>query len=282
MKNLDAIRRSWNAATDAHQSHHADLPGFLREGGSTLFPEERELLGDISGSTLAHLQCNSGEDSLSLAALGASVTGVDLSDGAIAHAERLARESGIPARFVCADVYDWLSGAGRAGEQFDIVYCSYGVVCWLHDLPAWADGIAGILQPGGRFVMVEFHPFAATFDYRWQHRFPYGGGRRRELPDGVGDYVGEAGGGLTPSGYTPGVRDFRNPHPAWLYQWGIGEVVTALTAAGMVLTELREYPWSNGERSFAEMRELAGRRMIAPASVPELPLMYGIVAQRKE
>ena len=128
MENRDTIRRSWNAATDAHQSHHANLPRFLREGGSTLFPEEQALLGDVAGARLAHLQCNAGEDSLSLAALGADVTGVDLSDSAIAHAERLARESGIPARFVRADLYDWLRETGAGDERFDIAYCSYGVV----------------------------------------------------------------------------------------------------------------------------------------------------------
>lgn len=282
MLNRDTIRRSWNAATDAHQSHHADLPRFLREGGSTLFPEERELLGDLAETSLAHLQCNAGEDSLSLAALGARVTGVDLSDSAIAHAGQLSQASGIPARFIRADLYDWLRDTVAAGERFDIVYCSYGVVCWLDNLLAWADGITGILHPGGRFVMLEFHPVAATFDSDWRHRFPYGGGRRRELPDGIGDYVGEAGGGLTPAGFAEGVREFQNPHPAWLYQWGIGEVVTALTGAGLLVTALREYPWSNGERSFDDMRELPGRRMIAPESVPELPLMYGVVACKPE
>ncbi len=282
MEKSDTIRHSWNAATEAHQSHHADLPRFLREGGSTLFPEEIDLLGDVAGASLAHLQCNAGEDSLSLAALGAQVTGVDLSDSAIAHARRLARESGIAAHFVRADLYDWLHDAIADGAQFDIVYCSYGVVCWLDDLTAWAEGISGILRPGGRFVMVEFHPIAATFDSGWQHRFPYGGGRRRDLPSGVGDYVGEAAGGLTPSGFVEGVRAFDNPHPAWLYQWGIGEVVTALTGVGLVVTTLREYPWSNGERGFDDMQELPGRRMIPPESVPELPLMYGIVARKPE
>src|ERR687895_2658471 len=90
-------RLSWNAVVGAHDSHRGDLAGFLREGGSTLFLEELALLGDLKGKTLVHLQCNSGGDSLSLASLGATVTGVDISDEAISSARRFSTETGIPA-----------------------------------------------------------------------------------------------------------------------------------------------------------------------------------------
>src|ERR687896_2753189 len=53
-------RLSWNVAVGALDSHRGDLAGFLRAGGTTLFYEERELLGDLAGETVAHLQCNSG------------------------------------------------------------------------------------------------------------------------------------------------------------------------------------------------------------------------------
>src|ERR671917_2195263 len=127
-------RLSWNGAVGAHASHRGDLAGFLRGGGSTLFPEELELLGDLEGKALAHLQCNSGGDSLSLASLGAAVTGVDISDEAVHYARRLSSETGIAAEFERADVYEWLEDAVRAGRRFDVVFSSYGVVCWLHDL----------------------------------------------------------------------------------------------------------------------------------------------------
>jgi 2-polyprenyl-3-methyl-5-hydroxy-6-metoxy-1,4-benzoquinol methylase len=102
-------RFSWNGVVGAHDSHRGDLAGFLRAGGNTLFPEELELLGDLEGKALAHLQCNSGGDSLSLAVRGATVTGVDISDAAISSARRLSKQTGIPAGFERADVYDWLA-----------------------------------------------------------------------------------------------------------------------------------------------------------------------------
>ena len=100
------------------------------------------------------------------------------------------------------------------------------------------------------------------------------------LDEGVGDYVAESEGGLTPAGFVQGRRGFENPEPCHLFRWGLGEVVTALTGAGLSILALREYPYSNGERHFAGMRELSGRRMAPPKGVPAVPLMYGILATR--
>lgn len=273
-------RLSWNAATEAHNSHRGDQAAFFRRGGNTLFPEERELLGDITGLSLAHLQCNAGQDTLSLARLGATVTGVDIGDAAIAAARQLAKETGIPATFVRSDLYAWLDETGRGSRRFDVAFCSYGAVCWLSDPDLWARGIAAILQPGGRFVVVDFHPIAAMFDEHWHHVHAYPTGGRLQTMAGVGDYVGASEGGLTPGGFVEGIRDFENPYRCHLYLWGLGEVVTALGGAGLAITTLREYPYSNGERQFADMRELPGRRMLPPEHVPPFPLMYGIAAKK--
>ncbi len=89
-----------------------------------------------------------------------------------------------------------------------------------------------------------------------------------------------SGEALAPSGYEAGVEDFKNPHPVDEYQWGLGEVVGALIDAGLILTALREWPYSNGARLFERMQETPGRRMIPPPEVPNLPLMYGLAARR--
>src|ERR671913_1784001 len=141
-------RMSWNAVVGAHDSHRGDLSRFLSEGGSTLFREELDLLGELEGRSLVHLQCNSGGDSVSLARLGARVTGVDISDEAVSSARDLAERTGTRATFERADVYDWLKEASREGRRFDVAFASYGVVCWLPDLVSWARGISGVLGQG--------------------------------------------------------------------------------------------------------------------------------------
>jgi SAM-dependent methyltransferase len=274
-------RASWNAVAGAHDSHRGDLSRFLGEGGSTLFQEERDLLGELEGRSLVHLQCNSGGDSVSLARLGASVTGVDISDEAVSSARDLAERTGIRAIFERADVYDWLEEASREGRRFDVAFASYGVICWLPDLGRWAGGITDILNPGGRFVLVDFHPAADIFDREWNHVHDYpSGGEPLLLDEGVGDYVAASGGGLTPAGFVDGVRDFENPEGCHLFRWGLGEVVTALARAGLRITALEEYPYANGEKKFARMRELQDNRMFPPENVPMVPLMYGIRAER--
>lgn len=269
-------RRSWNSATKAHNSHKGDQAAFLRGGGSTLFPEEVQLLGDIAGLRLLHLQCNAGQDTLSLAALGAGVTGVDISDEAVEFATTLSRDSGIPGTFVRSDVYDWLDHAQPDG--FDVVFSSYGALVWLSDLAQWARGIAKVLRPGGRFVLVEFHPVAQMWDWNWQLRDHYWMAEPERFDDGVGDYVKASGDGLVPWGYQEGVAEVADPAPCHCFTWGLSDILGALLGAGLSLERFEEYPWSNGCKFSENMRELPGRRFLPPAELPKFPMMFGVRA----
>ena len=273
----EANRRSWNTGHQRPQQPQKG-PGCFSPGRREhSFPEEKELLGPISGLRLAHLQCNAGQDSLSLAALGARVTGVDISDEAINFADQLATESGIAAEFVRADVYDWL--AQFEGEPFDVVFCSYGALCWLSDLEEWARGVASILRPGGRFVCVEFHPFSMVFDEHFNVAYPYfADGKPLTWDDGVGDYVGMAQTALAPSGFVEGEKGYENPHPVHEFQWAIAEVLQALIDAGLAIETMREFPYSNGAKLFDDLVEIEGRRFVRPEGKPNLPLMWAAVA----
>jgi SAM-dependent methyltransferase len=278
-KNLhEANRLSWNAATRAHNSHKGDQARFLREGGSTLFPEEIELLGELRGRSLLHLQCNSGQDTLSLAARGAFVTGVDISDEAISFARRLSADSGFPGTFERADVYDWLASAPPA--RYDLVFSSYGAISWLSDLGSWAEGISRVLKPGGRFVLVEFHPVLWIFDEKLRLAYPYSGGQHVPEASGVPDYVARSGENLVPWGYEEGVRDFQNPHPSHGFQWGLADILNPLLRHGLALERLEEYCYTNGCRVLEGMREAPGHRYLLPEGVPELPLMFGLSVRR--
>lgn len=272
-------RRSWNHATRAHNSHKGDQAAFFRTGGNRLFPEERELIGDVHGQRVLHLQCNAGQDTLSLAQLGAMVTGVDISDEAIAFATRLARESGVDAAFVRADLYEWLAAAAAGTARWDLVFCSYGAIIWLSDLHAWAAGIASVLAPGGRFAMIEFHPLLGMLDSGWSLKYPYFGGAATRWEEGVGDYVADSGDGLALAEYVEGEAAFKNPEPVYEFAWGPAEVITVLLQAGLTIESFREYPFANGWRAFPDMR-VEGKRSYPPATLPAMPLMYSVTARK--
>jgi SAM-dependent methyltransferase len=276
----EANRLSWNAATVAHNRHKPDQAGFLRGGGSTLFPEEIALLGEVGGMDVLHLLCNSGQDTLGIAALGARVTGVDISDEAIAFATRLSGESGIAGTFERSDVYPWLEQAAKDGRAFDTVFCSYGALCWLSDLDAFLRGAADVLKSGGRFVCMEFHPFAMIFDDHAEPKYDYRMTDPLSWDDGIRDYVAESCGGLTPSGPVAAAEPFLNPHPSHEFQRGIGDILGAVISAGLVMRDFREYEYTNGWKPFVEMKALPGRRWTMPEGKPSIPLMYGLTAEK--
>ena len=127
-------RASWNEATAAHNSHKVDQDVFFRNKGSTLYPEEILLLGNLAGKKVCHLQCNAGQDTLSLATrLGAeNPTGVDISDVAIEFATNLAKNSDIQATFIRSDIFEYFDTTEP--NQFDVVFTSYGTLGWLSSL----------------------------------------------------------------------------------------------------------------------------------------------------
>ena len=239
--------------------------------------EETALLGALDGLRVAHLQCNSGQDTLSLWRLGdpAALVGVDLSDEAIAFATRLSDDSGLAARFVRSDVVAWLQ---TTGARFDLVFASYGTLGWLPDLAAYFAGVRRILAPGGRFVLVDFHPLVWSIsadlslggdDYFQAEPF--------ESP--VGDYVAAAGTGLHAT--ADDLTALPNDISALSYQHTLGHQVSALVQSGLRLVELQEYPHSNGARVVDGLvRDGEGRRWVWPEGVARLPLMFSVVAER--
>jgi len=273
-------RKSWNHATRAHNSHKGDQAAFLRGGGHTLFPEEIELLGDVRGKSLVHLQCNAGQDTLSFASqLGARVVGVDISDEAIDFATKLSAESGIAGRFVRSDVYAWLE---TTDERFEVVHASYGALPWISDIQRWARGVARVTAPGGRLVVIEFHPILNLFDDDGVcGKGPGfgGGGRRIDWATGIGDYVAASEGALSPSGHSAGEK-FVNPEAAHEWEWSVAEIVDAIAQAGLVIDGVREWPYSNGCKFFPNM-VADGKRWLLAEGSPKVPLMYSIVASKR-
>ena len=203
----------------------------FKRGENKLNPLERGEVGEVAGKDLLHLQCHFGMDTLSWAMLGARVTGVDFSPNAIHLASDLSAELHIPAHFLCCDLYDLPQ---HLDETFDIVYTSYGVLCWLPDLTAWAKLVSRYLRPGGFFYIAEFHPFTLVFENEgavtdWTMVYSYFNKDTLEFPY-QGSYA-------DPDAITTAGVEYEWMHP-------LGEVITALLQAGLQLEFLHEHPFT--------------------------------------
>jgi len=160
-KYTKANKALWNQRTSIHlQSEMYNLPAFLK-GATSLKSPELALLGNVKGKKILHLQCHFGQDTLSLARMGAEVTGLDLSDKAIETARELNQKLGLNAKFICCDV---LEADQYIFQKFDLVFTSYGTIGWLPSLEKWGQLVAHFLKPNGQLIFVEFHPMMWTLD----------------------------------------------------------------------------------------------------------------------
>ena len=227
-RRLQVNRTNWNERTPVHAaSDFYDVEAF-KAGRITLRDLERREVGDVSGKTLLHLQCHFGMDTMSWARLGAKPTGVDFSDAAIDLARSLNDELGLGTRFIRSNVYDLPS---VLDEQFDIVFTSYGVLCWLPDLDKWARVVNHHLKPGGVFYIAELHPFMATFEQSES-------GDIRPTWNYLEHELFFEGNGQSYAGTDP----IKSPNYEWMHS--LGEIVTALIDAGLDLEFLHEFPFT--------------------------------------
>ncbi|MFI6210706.1 class I SAM-dependent methyltransferase [Nocardia brasiliensis] len=205
-------------------------PGFL----SDVVRFDLPLLGDITGCRGVHLQCHIGTDTISLARLGATMTGLDFSPASLAEARALSETTSAGVDFVESNVYDAVTALGAA--QFDLVYTGIGALCWLPSVGRWAETVAGLLRPGGRLFLREGHPVLWSLDENHTDRlvvgYPY-----FETPEPM---VFSDGGT-----YVDTTAEFEQ---ITTHEWnhGLGDIVTALLAADLTITGLVEHrsvPW---------------------------------------
>jgi SAM-dependent methyltransferase len=231
-------KANWDERAPAHfASPDYQVSEFLAdpEHLSRVVRFDLPLLGDISGLKGVHLQCHIGTDTISLARLGASMTGVDFSAPALEAARDLATKTGADAVFVESDVYSAPEVIGR--DAFDFVFTGIGAICWLPSIRQWAEVVAAVLKPGGRLFIREGHPMLWSIEDPRDDKllvvdFPYFEREEATVYEEGGTYVETD-------------HEFAsNLSHSWNH--GLGEIVTALLDAGMTLTGLVEHdsvPW---------------------------------------
>lgn len=259
----------WDQRVDVHlDSVFYDVDAFLG-GRCPLKPADLELMGDVAGKRLVHLQCHFGLDTLGWARRGAHVTGLDFSPKAVQTADWLAMRAGLPARFVEANVYDAVEALG---QTYEAVVTGVGALCWLPDIRRWAKVVSSLLEPGGVFVLRELHPVLYTIDEKRTDnllvmRYPYYEGGEVFVDDDQGTYAD---------------RDAKfDKTRSYCWNHGVAEVVQALLDAGLMLERIEEYvetdwlplPHHGMVRGDHGMWTLPGKKH-------HLPMMLGVRARK--
>ncbi|WP_294230977.1 bifunctional 2-polyprenyl-6-hydroxyphenol methylase/3-demethylubiquinol 3-O-methyltransferase UbiG [uncultured Chryseobacterium sp.] len=259
---LDINRNSWNAKVEPHlKSDFYFVDEFLK-GRTSLNSIELKLLGNVQNKSILHLQCHFGQDSISLARLGAKVTGIDLSDKAIEAARDLARKAQTDTEFICTDLYNLPNILDR---KFDIVFTSYGTIGWLPDLKKWAEIISLFLRPGGKFIMAEFHPVVWMFDDDFQGiRYNY----FNEKPI-VEIYEGT---------YADQSADLVQEYVMWNHS--LADVLQNLIQNQMQIMHFKEFDWSPYP-CFRHVDEFEKGKWRIPQLGNKIPLVYAVEAIKK-
>ncbi|HET7741205.1 MAG TPA: class I SAM-dependent methyltransferase [Mycobacterium sp.] len=264
---------NWESRVPLHTGRDGyDLAGFDDPGHlSAVVRYDLPRLGRLDGLDVVHLQCHIGTDTVSLARLGArSVTGLDFSPSALAAGSELAHHAGVEVSFVETDVYDAVAAVGT--RRFDLVYTGIGAICWLPDIRRWAEVVAGLLRPGGRLFMREGHPML------WSLADP--------RPDGllVVEYpYFETGGTVFSEDETYGGSGVVAAPETVEFNHGLGEIFSALTEAGLVVTALeehREVPWNPLGDAMVESEAWEDEFVLAHGR-DRVPMTYTIQAVKR-
>ena len=158
-------RANWDDRATLHEASGYGIAELLASPTALTkdVTDDRERLGDLVDLDVIHLQCHLGLDTISLSRLGARrVVGLDLSPRSLERARELARRAGARIELVESNV---CAAREAVTGDFDLVYTTLGVLCWLPDIDLWARVVARLLSPGGRLVLRDDHPvFMAVGD----------------------------------------------------------------------------------------------------------------------
>ncbi len=256
----------WNEVTP----HHVTSPSYrtedFRRGEIVLDPAVRDAIGDVAGKRLLHLQCHFGLDTLSLARMGARVTGLDFSPPALEQARALAKEAGIAAEFICCDVLDPPDGLA---DGFDIVFASWGAIFWIGDIEAWMRVASRALKTGGRLFLCEGHPAMLMLD----EDAPQGAPPAVRWPyNSAEPYVDE--GGREYTGATVSAKRTTG------YLHGLGRILNAAMRAGLTIRGFSEgdrVPW----QALGQLVKIDRDYWGWPENVPFVPLNFVLEAVKE-
>lgn len=261
---FEANKALWNTKARLHlEGTFYNIPAF-KAGKTTMNKIELDEMPDLRDKEVLHLQCHFGQDSISMARAGAKVTAIDFSDEALEIARNFSNELNVPVNFIESNV---LTIDEVLDQKFDIVFSSYGVICWFGALDIWAKQIYDHLKPNGIFQLVEFHPTLWMVDFPTQ-KIAY-------------NYFGDGKPYEEINTETYGNKEVKMHEKEYFWVHSLGQVMQALTNAGLKINSFNEYDYSPYE-CFERMEKRAEGEFIYKINDILLPMIYSLQCIKPE
>ena len=166
--------------------------------------------------------------------------------------------------FLLGDVHHKLDGVENC--QFDIVFMTYGILCWLNELPKVFSHAAQYLKNRGQFLLIDHHPVLDLLNWQDDRLQLSGQYFYTPLPEKCISTKSYIGSGI-----------LTNPTT---YQWthDIGSIVEATIAAGFTIEHFKEYPWIYYKR-YPLLVEQQGKYRI-PENMAQFPMLFSLLATK--
>ena len=225
MREIESNKHAWGQISKDHYNYFKNA---LQEGTYQLNNHISAEIGDLSGKSIIHLQCNTGADTILLARMAAKAVGVDLVPDNIVYAQKLANDFGVSnASFIASDIMELMD---NHNEKYDVVFVSEGAIGWLPDLAKWGQTIKHLLKDDGYLYVFDSHPFALMFDEGkltqgvTEIKYPY----FKKTPD-IDNTIG---------GYA---SDTKDGVETYFWMFTISDILNSLISAGLHIEFFNEF-----------------------------------------
>jgi len=171
---------------------------------------------------------------VALALLGADVTVVDYAEGNCRYARELAAAAGVEIHYVLSDVLD--IPPSELTPHYDLVFAELGITHYFAELKPLMDVVFKLLDTGGHFILRDFHPVSTKLI---SYRGTTAKIRKYKI---TGDYF-DTSLEEKDAPYAKFLAEGQHGDEKILWRkWTLGEIVTAVAAAGLFIEVLEEEP----------------------------------------
>jgi SAM-dependent methyltransferase len=165
MDYLESNKRAWNRHSERYLNE-SGLSNYILDFGDPrcLTDKDLHLVGDVRNKKILELGCGGANIGINLAKRGGIVTGVDISEQQIAHAQRAAKSKGVDIRLEVSSIEEY-----KFQEEYDLVIsiCAFQYV---DNLDRIFRNVYKHLVRGGEFIFSTNHPafYTAAYSTIWK------------------------------------------------------------------------------------------------------------------